>query len=87
MEKRAIEFVKKLKKEVVKIKGNEEWRREYMTLMMRDQENLEKGRMESTKVIARNLIINGVDDAVVIQSTGLLQEEFEEIKKSVLNGE
>lgn len=77
------EFVKKLKKEVEKIKGNEEWRREYMTLMMRDQENLEKGRMESAKVIARNLIMNGVDDAVVIQSTGLSQEEFEEIKKTM----
>jgi len=54
-----------------------------MTLMMRDQEYLEKGRIESAKVIARNLIINGVDDTVIIQSTGLSQEEFEEIKKTM----
>ena len=36
-------FVKKLDNAVIKAKNNEEWRREYMTLLMRDRENLEKG--------------------------------------------
>ena len=36
-------FVQLLDKEVERVKRNEEWRREYMTLQMRDQENLEKG--------------------------------------------
>lgn len=39
-------FVKKLDNAVIKAKNNEEWRREYMTLLMRDRENLEKGRAE-----------------------------------------
>ena len=39
-------FVKKPDNTVIKAKNNEEWRREYMTLLMRDRENLEKGRAE-----------------------------------------
>ncbi len=37
-------FVEKLDHEVMKAKQNQEWRREYMTLLMRDQENVERGR-------------------------------------------
>lgn len=36
-------FVKRLDEAVEKAKKNEEWRREYMTLLMRDRENIEKG--------------------------------------------
>ena len=36
-------LVRKLEAEVSRAKKNREWRREYMTLLMRDQENLEKG--------------------------------------------
>ena len=36
-------FVKKLKVAVDKAKKNRAWRSEYMTLLMRDQENIEKG--------------------------------------------
>lgn len=36
-------FVKKLEEEVKRAKKNREWRREYMTLLMRDRENLERG--------------------------------------------
>ena len=39
-------FVKKLDEAVKEAKRNREWRREYMTLLMRDQENIEKGRKE-----------------------------------------
>lgn len=42
-------FVKKLEEAVEKAKRNREWRHEYMTLLMRDQENLEKG-MEKGKI-------------------------------------
>lgn len=35
-------FVKKLE-EVNRAKQNREWRREFMTLLIRDQENIEKG--------------------------------------------
>ena len=37
-------FVKVLNDEVILAKHNKEWRREYMTLLMRDQENIDKGR-------------------------------------------
>lgn len=39
-------LVRKLNEEVERAKKNREWRREYMTLLMRDQENLERGRAE-----------------------------------------
>ena len=36
-------YIKKLKRAVEEAKKNREWRREYMTLLMRDAENIEKG--------------------------------------------
>lgn len=36
-------YVKKLKDAVKQAKKNREWTYEYMTLLMRDQENVEKG--------------------------------------------
>ncbi len=37
-------YVEKLEEAVQEAKKNREWRHEYMTLLMRDQENVEKGR-------------------------------------------
>ena len=37
-------FVRKVDAAVCRARKNEEWRREFMTLLMRDQENIEKGR-------------------------------------------
>ena len=37
------DFVRKLEEAVKKARKNREWRHEYMTLLMRDQENIEKG--------------------------------------------
>ena len=39
-------FVRKVDAAVCRARKNEEWRREFMTLLMRDQENIEKGRAE-----------------------------------------
>ncbi len=39
-------FVQKLEEAVREAKKNRKWRHEYMTLLMRDQENIEKGREE-----------------------------------------
>ncbi|MCI9436538.1 MAG: hypothetical protein HFH85_05105 [Lachnospiraceae bacterium] len=36
-------YVEKLEEAVQEAKKNREWRHEYMTLLMRDQENVEKG--------------------------------------------
>lgn len=42
-------FVAKLEDAVQEAKRNREWRHEYMTLLMRDQENLEMGREQGRK--------------------------------------
>ena len=42
-------YVRKLEDAVREAKKNREWRHEYMTLLMRDLENLEKGREEGRK--------------------------------------
>ena len=39
-------FVQELEEAVSEARKNREWRHEYMTLLMRDQENLERGREE-----------------------------------------
>ena len=43
------DYTKKLEEAVKIARANKEWRREYMTLMMRDLENQEKGRKEGQK--------------------------------------
>jgi hypothetical protein len=40
------DFVKRLEEEVRQARKNREWRHEYMTLRIRDLENLEEGRAE-----------------------------------------
>ena len=42
-------FVQELEQAVMDARRNREWRHEYMTLQMRDQENIEKGREEGRK--------------------------------------
>lgn len=49
-------YVKELEERIAKVKLSEEWKVEYMTLLMRDKENIEKGRREGKingKIIAR----------------------------------
>ena len=43
-----------LEKAVKNAKRNRKWRHEYMTLLMRDQENLERGREEGRKEGEKN---------------------------------
>lgn len=42
-------YVKELQAKIEAAKRNEEWRREYMTLLMRDKENIEKGFQQGMK--------------------------------------
>jgi len=52
------DFVQRLAEAVEKAKQNREWRHEYMTLLMRDQENIEKGKIEGR---AEGIIETGTD--------------------------
>ena len=55
-------YVKKLEKAVKKARLNKEWRHEYMTLLMRDQENIEIGREEGMEIgTAKGIIETGLD--------------------------
>ncbi len=61
------DFVKKLEEAVKEARKNREWRREYMTLLMRDQENIEKGRSEGEEMILeliQKLIIDQRSDEI-----------------------
>lgn len=40
------DYVEKLKEAVKQAKKNRKWRHEYMTLLMRDQENVERGKQQ-----------------------------------------
>ena len=46
------DYVQRLKEALEQARKNREWRHEYMTLLMRDQENMEKG-MEKGKIEGR----------------------------------
>lgn len=45
----------------------------------------EKGRMEGKKEVAKNLLIAGVDINIIMQSTGLTEEEINKIKSEMNN--
>ena len=75
-------FVKKLDEAVKEAKRNREWRREYMTLLMRDQENIEKGRKEGQVKELYHLVLDGLLPLeTAVKRSGLSQEKFLEIAK------
>lgn len=80
-------FVKKLKRAVEKAKKNREWRHEYMTLLMRDQENQKigekRGEKNGEKKLAKLIMLLNEDGRLpdiikVSQDEGYRQELYEE---------
>ena len=74
-------YVEKLEEAVREARKNREWRHEYMTLLMRDQENVEKGREQGRKQGREQGIlgmISALRDLDIPDSTILqkLQEKF-----------
>ena len=66
-------FVKKLDDAVKNAKKNREWRHEYMTLLMRDQENLEKGVARGILAMISALRDFNIPDDIILQK---IQEKF-----------
>ena len=66
-------YVKRLETAVKKARKNKERRHEYMTLLMRDQENIEKGRMEGVFGMISSLRDLNIPDSTILQQ---LQEKF-----------
>ena len=69
--------MRKLEDAVREAKRNREWRHEYMTLLMRDLENLEKGREEGRK---EGKFEQAKDTAFALKDMGL---SIEQIAKAV----
>ena len=67
-------FVNKLEEAVKAAKKNREWRREYMTLLMRDQENIEKGIEKGIRGRVSALKELNIPDATIMQK---IREKFD----------
>ena len=72
-------FVKELDNEVRKVRESKEWRRDYMTLLMRDQENIEKG----IKIGLEQGIEQGLEQGI---EKGLEQGKLEMIVQLIHDG-
>ena len=83
------EFVKRLDGEVQKARAHEEWRMEYMTLLMRDKEmmrkGIEKGRAEGLALgnmnAIRNMIRYGIPKETILRDYS--EEEYEQAEESL----
>ena len=69
------EFVKELDAEVVKIRESKEWRHEYMTLLMRDRENVEKGIEQGGLYQLINMVYKKIQKGKALE---LIADELEE---------
>lgn len=76
-------FVEKLEEAVNEAKKNREWRREYMTLLMRDRENVEKGIEKGEEKLAKLIKLLSEDNRIadilkVTNDKAYRQELYEE---------
>lgn len=77
-------YVKELQAKIEAAKRNEEWRREYMTLLMRDKENIEKGITEERVRMVKSLLQMGtVPEKSIAVAAKMSLEELQQIKKSL----
>ena len=73
-------FIDKLDVAVQRAREDNEWRREYMTLYMRDRENIEKGRAEGREEVICELYLNGELSAEkAAERLKLTLEEFKQL--------
>ena len=54
-------YVERLEEAVKEARKNREWRHEYMTLLMRDQENVEKGKEYGEELMAKLIMLLNED--------------------------
>lgn len=79
------DFTKKIEAEVTRARKKEDWRLEYMTLQMRDQENIEKGiqqGIEKGKIeVAVKMMRKGSSDEEIMEMTDLSREQVLELRR------
>ena len=82
-------FTKWLDEEVKSIMKNEEWRLEYMTLNMRDRENIEAGRKEGRREgrdeTIRIMLLNNKTPEEIADFTSIPIEVVKEVECSIKN--
>ena len=86
------EYIQKLDEAVKMARGNKQWRREYMTLMMRDLENqeigeergLEKGREEQKRNHIAEMLRDGKTPQAIADFCKYPLSLIEEVQKSML---
>ena len=71
-------LVEVLNDEVALAKQNKEWRREYMTLLMRDQENINKGREQGLEEGRKEGLQEGVKQGIE-QGEGRITELMQKL--------
>ena len=79
-------LVGELENAVQKVKDHKEWRTEYMTLLMRDQEMMRKGIVQGTMTTLFSLVQDGIltlDEAA--SRVSMLPEEFKEAMEKSAN--
>lgn len=78
-------YVAKLKEALTIAKQNQKWRNEYMTLRMRDEENVRKGvaigEQTRTQEIARDMLLDHEPIQKIMKYTKLSEEEILELAK------
>ena len=78
------EYVKELDEAVKKARANKEWRREYMTLMMRDLENQEKGKEKRDKEKIAQMLQKGKTPQAIADFCDYPMALIQEVQKSML---
>ncbi|MBO5373273.1 MAG: Rpn family recombination-promoting nuclease/putative transposase, partial [Lachnospiraceae bacterium] len=80
-------FTKRLDEEVKSIMKNEEWRLEYMTLNMRDRENIEAGRKEGRDETIRIMLmlLNNKTPEEIADFTSIPIEVVKEVEAAMKN--
>ena len=71
-------FVQELDEAVKEAKQNREWRHEYMTLLMRDQINVEKGEDKLSQLIARLMEDKRSQDVIRVTQDKLYRNKLYE---------
>lgn len=71
-------FVRRLEEAVKEAKRNRKWRHEYMTLLMRDQENLERGIEQGIKQGKLEMLFTLVGDKVLSLKDAAFRAELPE---------
>ena len=87
----SLDEIKEAKEELVRLSGNDKERERYekrfeslleqnSLLANAEKKGIEKGRKEGIIEIAKNLILNGLDNDLIIKSTGLSLKEITELR-------